>query len=147
MLRNCSVDLIWERTADYYGVCTNVFAEVNALIQGLERCLAGGFLQADIESDSLILVQLLKLKLAPAWSVCTRSEEFFVVDSNGLSDFSCVWGEHYVYKSRWLVCLIGGVGITIRLEVFVKLISRVLQKPDVRNVDSNKILGSALPPD
>lgn len=46
-----------------------MYAESVALLHGLERCVAGGFLQVDIESDSLLVIQILKHQIAPPWSI------------------------------------------------------------------------------
>lgn len=58
--------------ADYYGVTTNMIAEVRALLQ---MCINEGILQVDIESDSMILVKVLKNEISTPWACSLRSEE------------------------------------------------------------------------
>ena len=57
--------------------------EARAMLSGLKRCAAKGFLQVEIEADSLILVLVLKKEFAILWSIAYEARELFGV-LNGL---------------------------------------------------------------
>lgn len=63
-LRNTRGDLVWA-IADCYGYGTNTRAEVLAMFQGIQKCWEEGYTCVDAESDSLMLVDMLRGKLNP----------------------------------------------------------------------------------
>lgn len=67
LLRSDSGDLIWA-WADFYGHTTMV-AEIKALLQGVQTCVDRGFLNVDIEVDSLILADVVQLKIPAPWCI------------------------------------------------------------------------------
>lgn len=52
-----------------FGINSNMVAEAQALLVGIVRCIATGFLQTDIESDSLVPIQVLKNQVEPPWRI------------------------------------------------------------------------------
>lgn len=62
VLRNDQSKFVWA-IADYFGCTTNMTAYMQALLQGVQRCKAKGIVNLDVETDSLILVYILKGKL------------------------------------------------------------------------------------
>ena len=48
---------------------SNMFAEAKALLQGVQVCIDGGFLNVDLEVDSLILSQIVQKKVEPPWCI------------------------------------------------------------------------------
>ena len=62
ILRNSAGEVLFAQ-ADYYGETTNSVAEAKALLQGLELCKTQGIDVVDIEVDSTMLVQILRIRL------------------------------------------------------------------------------------
>ena len=62
ILRDDSGHLIWA-SAEFYGIQTNMVAEARALLSGLKKCVNEGRHKLEIESDSLVLVQILNSKV------------------------------------------------------------------------------------
>lgn len=60
--------MIWAQ-ADFYGVQSNMVAEAEALLQGLERCVADNLVCIDVEMDSLVLLQILQGIVSVPWMV------------------------------------------------------------------------------
>ncbi|OIT07102.1 hypothetical protein A4A49_24098 [Nicotiana attenuata] len=55
--------------ADYFGLCSNNVAEAMAILQGLCICIDRGFLKIIVESDSLMLVNIINNKVRPPWQI------------------------------------------------------------------------------
>ncbi|XP_058111714.1 uncharacterized protein LOC131255033 [Magnolia sinica] len=53
--------------ASAYGVGSNVNAELKAIYDGMEKCLASGLLRVVVESDSQLVVNFLSGSLSPGW--------------------------------------------------------------------------------
>lgn len=48
---------------------SNMFAEAKALLQGMKVWIDRGFLNVDLEVDSLILAQIVQKKVEPPWCI------------------------------------------------------------------------------
>lgn len=55
--------------AGYFGICSNNVAEAMAILQGLRICIDRGFLKIIVESDSVMLVNIINKKVRPPWQI------------------------------------------------------------------------------
>lgn len=68
--------MIWAQTVGF-GVHSNMVAETKALLLGVKRCLAEGYIHVDLEMDSLILKHILKKEVVIPWSMIHEVRELW----------------------------------------------------------------------
>ncbi|XP_060212308.1 uncharacterized protein LOC132639948 [Lycium barbarum] len=55
--------------AEYYGDCSNNLAEAKAMLRGIILCINSGFTNVIVESDSMIILNLIKRIKKPPWQL------------------------------------------------------------------------------
>lgn len=82
----------------YYGHVTNTIAELRALIDGLKLCISMNILSISIESDSMVLIDVLHGKVNPPdhWGIFEFRDPFPDKELRKLSHGHCS-------SSRWQI--------------------------------------------
>lgn len=55
--------------ADFYGQCSNNVAEAKALLQCIQMCCNIGLLNVVVESDSLLIINMINRKMKTLWRI------------------------------------------------------------------------------
>lgn len=74
ILRDSAGNVLWAQ-AEFYGFQSIMVAETKALLNGLKRCIAEGYMRVEIEADSLALVQIIQRTVGVPWSIVHEIRE------------------------------------------------------------------------
>lgn len=66
--------MVWA-IAHFYDKQTNMVAEARALLQGISKCWIDGDVQVDVDTDSMILIQILQGKVDIPWILAYEIRE------------------------------------------------------------------------
>ncbi|XP_060195226.1 uncharacterized protein LOC132624466 [Lycium barbarum] len=91
---------------EFYGQCSNNVAEANAIWKGVNICKDFGLPRVVVESDSLLIINILNGRLKPPWQIReimskimrdTSHGEFVFIhiyrEGNSTADMLANWGE------------------------------------------------------
>lgn len=77
----------------YLGCCSNNSAEVQASKTGMRLCLDHGFNKLTIESDSLLVLQMIKGEISTAWQIREEVKEIQAMNTDGQFQFTHTFRE------------------------------------------------------
>ncbi|KAK4353203.1 hypothetical protein RND71_028721 [Anisodus tanguticus] len=86
----------------YFGCCSNNYADSQALKIGLNWCLDHGFSEVNIESDSLLVIQMIKGEIKPFWHIKEDIRQIQAMRT--LGHFTFTISSEKV--TPWLTCLL-----------------------------------------
>ncbi|OIS98250.1 hypothetical protein A4A49_62368 [Nicotiana attenuata] len=78
---------------DFYGICSNNFAEVKAVLQGIQMCCHHGLKNIVVESDSLLIINMINRKTKAHWQIIHELEQIWELTRTGDFQFKHIFRE------------------------------------------------------